>query len=369
MSASWYDVLGVDSDATADEVRDAWRGAIEGLDPTDRRFRLYNEAAAVLLDPGKRAEYDAGLLQPGAGEAPTVPMTPATVAAPDAAAEPTPADPAPVPESAPAPGKASPGAPEAEPSRRRFRLGRGGAAAGTAAAVAAGDTDRDREPGRFAGLARTPLLVGLAVVTLLLAAGAAYLQFWRTDAADVEAALSEARQAAEIGLPKVFTYDYRFPERDHDQASRVLTGELREEYDALWEDAIAPNLERTEGTASSEVVGSAIVGGDADNAEILVVLNTVTANAQQSQELTLALTASLVEKDGVWLIEEIDGWDPEAVTDEDEDAQDGATREESTDGGRGNGQDKGQGKRDRQDRGAGRGQSDKQDKDRKRGRG
>ena len=53
-----YDVLDVDPASTADEVREAWRAAVAELDPTDRRFRLYNQAAEVLLDPRRRASYD-----------------------------------------------------------------------------------------------------------------------------------------------------------------------------------------------------------------------------------------------------------------------------------------------------------------------
>jgi len=58
---SWYDLLGVAPDAPADEVRAAWRQAIADLDPTDRRFGPLNRAAEVLLDPERRAAYDAEL--------------------------------------------------------------------------------------------------------------------------------------------------------------------------------------------------------------------------------------------------------------------------------------------------------------------
>src|SRR6478752_5169488 len=58
---SWYDLLGVAPDAPADEVRAAWRLAIADLDPTDRRFGPLNRAAEVLLDPERRAAYDAEL--------------------------------------------------------------------------------------------------------------------------------------------------------------------------------------------------------------------------------------------------------------------------------------------------------------------
>lgn len=67
---SWYDVLGVAPDAPADEVRAAWRSAIADLDPTEPRFGVLNRAAEVLLDPERRAAYDAELVPP---EPPTGP--------------------------------------------------------------------------------------------------------------------------------------------------------------------------------------------------------------------------------------------------------------------------------------------------------
>ena len=48
-SPSWYDVLDVDHDASADEVRAAWRAGIADLEPGSRRFAALNAAAEVLL--------------------------------------------------------------------------------------------------------------------------------------------------------------------------------------------------------------------------------------------------------------------------------------------------------------------------------
>jgi len=61
VTPTWYDLLGVEPDASADEIRAAWKAAIADLDPGDRRFRALNGAAEVLLDPEKRSEYDASL--------------------------------------------------------------------------------------------------------------------------------------------------------------------------------------------------------------------------------------------------------------------------------------------------------------------
>ena len=68
-AASWYDILDVEPTASADEIRAAWRSAVSDLDPTDRRFRVYNQAAEVLLDPARRAAYDEELADELAAEA------------------------------------------------------------------------------------------------------------------------------------------------------------------------------------------------------------------------------------------------------------------------------------------------------------
>ena len=61
MNPSLYDLLNVDESASTDEIRAAWKAAIADLDPTDRRFRAYNQAAETLLDPKRRRDYDAEL--------------------------------------------------------------------------------------------------------------------------------------------------------------------------------------------------------------------------------------------------------------------------------------------------------------------
>ena len=45
-----------------------------------------------------------------------------------------------------------------------------------------------------------------------------------------------------------------------------------------------------------------------------MVLDSEAGNVKQTQKLTLAFTATMVDKDGDWLIEKIDGWDPRGIT-------------------------------------------------------
>jgi Mce-associated membrane protein len=63
-AVSPYDLLDVAPDASAEQVRAAWKRAIADLEPGDRRFRAYNQAAELLLDPDRRAAYDASVVEP-----------------------------------------------------------------------------------------------------------------------------------------------------------------------------------------------------------------------------------------------------------------------------------------------------------------
>ncbi|RYP82936.1 J domain-containing protein [Nocardioides guangzhouensis] len=286
MSATWYDVLGVEETATTEQIRTAWRESIADLDPGDRRFRLYNEAAEVLLDDERRTAYDAELAAAGVSgddEARTE----------AAATSPSAAD-----------------------------------AAATGQADDCGDEPADdaaTEPARVpatAGAGRTLpwvpgwLLAGLAVMVLLVTLTAAYLQVTGSDAVAADDAADEATAAARTSVPLVFTYDYRYPDRDKDRALRVLTGDLKAQYDELWSKAIGPNLEKSKGYAktTSSTAGVACVSDDGQRVGVLVVLDSEAGNVKQTQKLTLSFTATMVQREGDWLIEKIDGWDPREIS-------------------------------------------------------
>src|SRR3954468_2995659 len=94
---TWYDVLGVSRDADSEEIRAAWRAATDKFEPGSGsgQFRMFNEAAEVLLDPTRRAAYDESL------GAPAPPVAVSQDAGPDAADTPPPPPP-PVSEPKPA---------------------------------------------------------------------------------------------------------------------------------------------------------------------------------------------------------------------------------------------------------------------------
>ena len=69
---SWYEVLGVSTRASTEELRTAHRAAVLALHPdtrasdvpaaeADEALRLVHDAWAVLGDPARRAAYDEGL--------------------------------------------------------------------------------------------------------------------------------------------------------------------------------------------------------------------------------------------------------------------------------------------------------------------
>lgn len=259
MSASWYDVLGVDRSASAEEIREVWKRAIADLEPTDRRFRACNEAAEILLDPARRAAYDAELA------------------------------PEPEPDYLPKP------APEDEQSAD--------------------------EPPEGSWLVPAWLLASLAGSILVLLASTLLLVNSADPDVDLfawvrgeetstgEDSADEARQAAQKSVPLVLSYDYRTLERDHDRAVRVLTGEQLTDYEKNWTDGIAPNAAKVKAVVATTVPESGIalsnVSEDGDRVELLVVVDSQTHNVKVTNRQTLGLTVIMVRKNGEWLIEDL----------------------------------------------------------------
>ena len=236
---NWYDVLDVDPTATTEEVRDAWRAAIADLTPADRRFRLYNEAAEVLLDPQRRAAYDAELAEAEADREPE--PEPGRLAAEPTPA-PTPTESVAEPATAPA---------EAEGARRAWPV------------------------------VPTWLLAALAVLAVLAVALAGYL-FTQPSQASVEAATADARAAAERAVVPVLSYDHRTLDEDQEAAHEVLTSDYQDQYDRLFA-VVKDNAGSTQTVVEAEFVASAVVRGSEDRVDVLVFVNQSTTNAQSKQ--------------------------------------------------------------------------------------
>jgi len=268
---SWYDVLDVAPTATAEEIRTTWRAAIADLTPADRRFRVYNQAAEVLLDPERRAAHDAELREQAReqereeGERET-PAPPAATTAP------------PPPTDDPADG------PAAEP------------VAPAADEGASGRSGPRVVPGW--------LLAGVAVLTAAALGVLAYLLTQPSPDA-VEEATARARDAAERAIVPVLSYDYRSLEQDQAAAHDYVTSDYQEEYDRFFEGVVAENAERTKAVVDVQVVASAVVRGGVDRSEILLFLDRPTTNASTEDPVVYRdqVRVRMERVDDQWLVD------------------------------------------------------------------
>lgn len=263
---TWYDILGVAPDATADEVKAAWRLATDKFEPGSgtSQFRLFNEAADVLLDPERRAAYDAELAarEPGPEPEPPVPAPPADLP------------------------------PTVEP----------------------GKADRHGRDflGRFAAVP-TLVLAILAVVTTAAIVVAVLYGLRLHERVQVFEAGPDATAAAERALTSVLSYDYRHMEADRDRAAQFLTPSYRKEYVKNFDDLLtkgpdgAPGpAEKTKAVVSADVLDSAVVDADTDRVRVVVFVNqsSVKGDAQPTI-FQNRVVATMVRRDGSWLLDNI----------------------------------------------------------------
>ena len=248
MTPSWYDVLDVESTATADEIRSAWRASIADLEPGSRRFQTLNQAAEVLLDDRSRAAYDAEL----AAQAPAPAVEAAAPPAAGPAVEPT-----------------------VEPGPDRTRS----------------------VPTWVLGL-----LGALAVVCV-----AAAIWVWQAgDDTAVEDATSAAQSAAEQAIVPVLSYDYENLEADQKRAASYLTADYRKDYDQLF-GVIADNAPSTQTKVSAEVVASGIVRSGEDRVDVLVFVDRPTTNKVTPEPVTYRdqVTVTMQKVGDDWLIDNL----------------------------------------------------------------
>jgi Mce-associated membrane protein len=262
-----YDLLDVDPSASTDEIRAAWKSAIADLGPTDRRFRVYNQAAETLLDPARRREYDAEL---AAHETEQSAHDAGLAGAADSVATDQPA-------SDPPPRQ---GAEELSP------------ASGTAIT----------EPGDRR-VVPAWLLIALAVLLVLVGTATAYLASQPSEAA-VESATSSARTAAETAIEPLLSYDYRTLDQDKRDAERYLTPRYRAQYDKLFS-VIAQNAPSTKTVVKVEVIDSAIVRAGDTRAQILLFVNRPTTNKIHTTPVVYKdqVTVTMQQVGGEWLVD------------------------------------------------------------------
>jgi Mce-associated membrane protein len=277
---TWYDILGVARDASPDDIKAAWRAATDKFEPGQgsSQFRLFNEAADVLLDPDRRAAYDAEL----GGEPAGVSLTK------DAAEE---ADAAPESEAESGAESAPEIAPDAEPD------------AGAPAT------------GFFAVFGRIPLfvlgIVGvLALASLVLAAVLAVQIQHRVDTSE---AGPEASASAERALKQVLSYDYRHMEADRDRAARFLTPAYRKTYLKNFNDLLIAGPDggpgpavKTKAVVTADVLDSGVVDAERNRVRVVAFVNQSSVKGDASPTiLQNRLVVTMVHRGDDWLIDKI----------------------------------------------------------------
>ncbi len=302
MSPNLYDLLDVDPTATSDEIRAAWKAAIADLDPTDRRFRAFSDAAGVLLDDEKRAAYDAELAAAQAAEE----AAQAEAEAADAAAddepveedstviavdetsddttdEPVDASPAVTPADT-VPAETAP-ADTAPPTRSNPSL----ALMVTAAVVA---------------------LLSVIVLAWTLRQPGGHLgeasPHERADAAAEEKAeVAAAEQAAEQTLEQVLSYDYRSIDEDLAESTSLLTSEYADQHTALIEQ-LSDEVVKQKTVVQAVVEYTAItrINSEGTIADVVVFVDQDVSKAKEDPVvLRMWVTATMVREGDEWLLD------------------------------------------------------------------
>lgn len=271
-SVTWYDLLGVERDATPDQIRVAWREATDRAEPGTSQFKKYNEAAEVLLDAQARSAYDAEL----------------------AASEPAPeAEPQPELQREPQP------EPEPEPEP---------------------DHGPDAEPvtdvPRWAGpLASTGVTVAVTLLTVLVIAVGGYFWFQNNRHDEQVDAGQEASAAAERALPFVLSYDYRQLPADKARAVRYLSPRYQKEYTATFDKLIASTdgrpgpAKQTSAVVKATVRSVGVVDSESDVAKVIVFIDQATTKNGGTPKFSLnRLTVSMVRSGNSWLVDNINSY-------------------------------------------------------------
>jgi Mce-associated membrane protein len=293
MNPTLYDVLGVSRDASREEIRRAWRDAADRFEPGEggstKQFRLFNEAAEVLLDPERRKAYDAQLeaeavedLEEAEAED-SAAQVEATAVDEDQTAEST----VPTP---PVPGAARAVAPTT-----------------STAAVVPTDGEGSRAGGR---LLPWWVLAALGVLTAVAIGFAAYFVNQANRAEAYQDALNRATSAAENAAVPVLSYSHESLEADRDAAAKFLTEDYREKYVDTYE-LVIEGAPQTKATVEAEVMAAAPMvvgeGRDPDRVSVLVFVDqaTVSADSQEPNRFLNRAQFDMVNVDGTWLVDDI----------------------------------------------------------------
>jgi ABC-type transporter Mla MlaB component len=171
------------------------------------------------------------------------------------------------------------------------------------------DAARDDAPRSTRSRASLPLVPVLAVLLVLLLAGAGFLLFTRPGTSAVRTAdYVQALEAARSGVVDMTSFDYLNLDDDLKQIQAVTTGDLKKEaVDQL--NSRRQQITDTQATVNTEVVGAGVTKADASAATVLLVIQSTqkSSASEQAQVVRYRIQAELQKTGGRWLLSGIAG--------------------------------------------------------------
>lgn len=282
-SLTWYELLGVERDASPAEIKAAWRDATDKFEPGSgaRQFSLFNEAADVLLNPESRAAYDAEL----AGDV----IEPEPDKEPDKEPEPEPeadVEPEPAPVEEPV---------EVPPTKVGF-LRRG-------------------VLGKAYNAVTSTLGLGILAVLTVASIVLASVLFFRADLsekADISVARAEAQSVARRAMAVALSYDYRHLEDDRAAAISYMTPGYAAKFSKPF-DAISKGEGNSPATAVAQktvvegiVQDVGVIDAGKDRVRLLVYVDQKVTNIDGGPVVfENQVVVTLVHSGGKWLIDDL----------------------------------------------------------------
>jgi Mce-associated membrane protein len=149
----------------------------------------------------------------------------------------------------------------------------------------------------------------LAVLLVLLLAGAGFLWFTRPGASAVRTAdYVQTLQAARSGVVDMTSFDYLTLDDDIKQIEAVTTGDLKKEaVDQL--NSRRQQITDTQTTINTEVVGAGVTKATASDATVLMVIQSTqkTSASEQAQVVRYRIQVEMQKRGGRWLLTGIAG--------------------------------------------------------------
>lgn len=301
---TWYDVLGVSRGASPEEIKAAWRHATDTFEPGSgsAQFRMFNEAADVLLDPARRSAYDAELgdQRDGQGDdrrdgrpvaAPVAAPAPVLLAK-DRSEEPA-ADAAVVHEGPDALAEDDRDEQDHEDEQVQPHPAR---------------ASRSRRPSR----AQVVLAAVLALLSVVAVVFAVRFGLAVREEGRVADARDEAPAAAERAAKAMLSYNYKQLPADRERAAAYLTDSFKKKYLANFtllekqKDGTPGAAVQTKTVVTATVLGSGVVDAEDGAARVLVYVNQVSQKPGVDPQIFQNRVSMKMEQHGNrWLVADL----------------------------------------------------------------